>query len=90
MTGQIDFYDSETHAGDSYWPFIGFMAFLLGFVLIFIGSVKVISAKRQFNIFYDQRDRQDFTQEKYAKEKKAGTIMIGIGVVMMIGSFFIY
>lgn len=90
LAGEIDFYDSEAHAGDSYWPFIGFMVFLAGFVIIFIGSVKLISAKRQFNIFYDQRDRKDFTEEKYVKEKRVGMIMIVVGVVLLIGSFLIY
>ena len=34
----INFYDSEAHAGSSYWPFLGFMVFLIGFVVTFIGK----------------------------------------------------
>jgi len=87
---QIDFYDSESHQGDSYMPFIGFMVFLIGIVVLFIGIVRLTSAKRQFNIFYDQRDKQDYTEEKYKKEKTIGIIMIIAGAVMMVASYFVY
>ncbi len=87
---QIDFYDSESHQGDSYMPFIGFMVFLIGMVVLFLGVVRLTSAKRQFNIFYDQRDKQDYTEEKYKKERTIGKIMIIAGAVMMVGSYFIY
>lgn len=87
---QIDFYDSESHQGDSYMPFIGFVVFLIGLVVLFLGVVRLTSAKRQFNIFFDQRDKQDYTEEKYKKEKNIGIIMIIAGAVMMVGSYFIY
>ena len=56
---EIDFYDAEAHAGTSFKPFIGFMMFFAGFVIIFIGIVKINDAKKQWNLFYDQRDRKD-------------------------------
>lgn len=85
----IDFYDSEAHAGSSYWPFLGFMAFLIGFVVTFIGIVKIVNAKHQFNLFYDQRDRKHLEEPKYVRDKKIGIILTIIGIVMMIASFFI-
>ena len=85
----VDFYDAESHAGNSYWPFIGFMCFLLGIVIIFVGYVKQSTAKKQWNLFYDQRDRKDFTEEKYVKERKAGKIIMVIGVVLLVVSFFL-
>mgnify|MGYP001516467731 CR=1 FL=1 len=33
----MDFYNSEEHAGTSYLPFIGFMLFLAGIVVIIVG-----------------------------------------------------
>ena len=39
--------------------------------------------------FYDNRDKDDRKQPKYAKEKKTGIIFVVIGVVCMIASFII-
>ena len=65
------------------------MCFLLGIVIIFVGYVKQSTAKKQWNLFYDQRDRKDFTEEKYVKERKAGKIIMVIGVVLLVASFFL-
>lgn len=89
IAGQIDFYDSEAHAGESFLPFIGFMMFFIGIVLMFIGFVKISNAKRQWNLFYDDRDKKDLTQPKYVKEKKQGIVILVVGIVMLVGSFFI-
>ena len=89
IAGQMDFYDNEAHQGDSILPFIGFMMFLLGMVAAFIGFVKISNAKRQWNLFYDDRDKKDLTQDKYVKEKKLGIIILVVGVVLLVGSFFI-
>ena len=35
----MDFYNSEEHAGTSYLPFIGFMLFLAGIVVIIVGHI---------------------------------------------------
>ena len=58
-------------------------------MIIFVGYVKQSTAKKQWNLFYDQRDRKDFTEEKYVKERKAGKIIMVIGVVLLVVSFFL-
>ena len=40
-------------------------------MIIFVVYVKQSTAKKQWNLFYDQRDRKDFTEEKYVKKKKS-------------------
>lgn len=89
IAGQIDFYDTESHQGTSIIPFLGFMMALLGLVITFIGIVKINNAKRQWNLFYDSRDRKDLTDVKYKKEKKQGIVLTVIGVVMLVASFII-
>ena len=75
---EINFNDAEAHAGTSFVPFLGF-----------IGIVKINDAKKQWYLFYDNRDKDDRKQPKYAKEKKTGIIFVVIGVVCMIASFII-
>lgn len=89
LSGGIDFYNSESHAGNSFLPFIGFMLFLIGMVMTFIGAVKMSTAKRRWNIFYDKRDAVDFTEDKYVKERKVGKVLVIIGCIMMVLSFII-
>ena len=86
---EIDFYDAEAHAGTSFKPFIGFMMFFVGFVIIFIGIVKINDAKKQWNLFYDQRDRKNFSDPKSEKEKRTGKILVGVGVIMILLSFIL-
>jgi len=85
----IDFYNAEAHAGTSYWPFIGFMLFIIGFIVTFIGIVKIVSAKHQFNLFYDDRDKKNLAEPKYNKEKRIGIILVVAGIVMMVASFLV-
>lgn len=85
----IDFNDSETYAGTSYWPFIGFMCFFIGLVVAFIGIVKISNSKHQWNLFYDQRDKKDLNSPVVIKDRKVGIIMLVVGIVMMIASNFI-
>ena len=86
---EIDFYGAEAHAGTSFKPFIGFMMFFAGFVIIFIGIVKINDAKKQWNLFYDQRDRKDFSEPKYEKEKRTGKILVAAGVILILLSFIL-
>lgn len=85
----IDFNDSESYTGTSYLPFLGFMVFLIGLVILFIGIVKINDSKKQWFLFYDNRDKKDFKKPEYAKERKVGIAMVIIGVIMIIASFFI-
>ena len=96
----MDFYNSEEHAGTSYLPFIGFMLFLAG---IIVGLATYLTAKHNFNIFFDARDvrmtyeeqimpddeKARLNNEKLAKDKKKGKIIIIIGVVLVIASFVV-
>ena len=99
----MDYYNSEDHAGTSYLPFIGFMLFLAGIVVIIVGLATYLTAKHNFNIFSDARDvrityeeqimpddgRARLNNEKLAKDKKKGKIIIIIGVVLVIASFVV-
>lgn len=82
----MDYYNSEDHAGTSYLPFIGFMLFLAGIVVIIVGLATYLTAKHNFNIFFDARDvrityeeqimpddeKARLNNEKLAKDKKRG------------------
>ena len=97
----MDFYNSD--AGTSYLPFIGFMLFLAGIVVIIVGLATYLTAKHNFNIFFDARDvrmtyeeqimpddeKARLNNEKLAKDKKKGKIIIIIGVVLVIASFVV-
>ena len=99
----VDFYNNETHAGNSFVPFMGFMAFLIGLAVVIVGLAIYFTASRNFNLFYDQRDVKITYQdqilsddekakkaaEKLEKDKKKGKIVSIVGVVMMVLSFFI-
>ena len=99
----MDYYNSEDHAGTSYLPFIGFMLFLAGIVVIIVGLATYLTAKHNFNIFFDARDvrityeeqimpddeKARLNNEKLAKDKKRGKIIIIIGIVLAIASFVV-
>ena len=89
ISGDIDFYDAESHAGASFKPFIGFMIFFAGMMVLFIGIVKLSNAKKQWNLFYDDRDKKNLSDPRYVKERKTGKIMIIAGIVMMLASFIL-
>ena len=86
IAADVDFYNIEGNRGDSYLPFIGFMMFVVGAVVAFMGFSKYITAKKNFNLFYDLRDSVKATNEK---NKKTGIIMIAAGIIVLIVSFFV-
>ena len=68
----MDFYNSEEHAGTSYLPFIGFMLFLAGIVVIIVGLATYLTAKHNFNIFFDARDvRMTYEEQIMPDDEKA-------------------
>lgn len=97
----VDFYNNEDYAGDSILPFMGFMMFLIGLVVVIVGAAIYFTAKHNFNIFYDTRDvkitydeqmlsddeKAAKNNEKLKKDKKKGRIIMIIGAVLMIASF---
>ena len=50
IAADVDFYNIEGNRGDSYLPFIGFMMFVVGAVVAFMGFSKYITAKKNFNL----------------------------------------
>lgn len=73
---EIDFNDAEAHAGTSFVPFLGFMVFLIGLVFCFIGIVKINDAKKQWYLFYDNRDKDDRKQLSMQKRKKQALYLL--------------
>lgn len=89
IAAEADFYNIEQNKGDSYLPFIGFTLFLIGFVVIFMGFSKYLTAKKNFNLFYDQRDSVTIDKETNQKNKKTGIIMMVVGLIVLVVSFFV-
>lgn len=85
----IDFYNEDTHQGDSFLPFIGFLLFLAGLIFVVIGIIRLSVAIHRWNLYYDMRDQKQGELVKYDKERKNGIVMIIIGAVALIASFII-
>ena len=73
---EIDFNDAEAHAGTSFVPFLGFMVFLIGLVFCFIGIVKINDAKKQWYLFYDNRDKMTENSLSMQKRKKQALYLL--------------
>ena len=89
----VDFYNNEQYAGDSYVPFLGFMVFVIGLFLLIVGVSTYMSAKHNFNIFYDKRDslvthldgESDEEEFNRLKKKADRDRKLGIGLMIVAG-----
>lgn len=86
---EINFYDNETHQGDSVLPFVGFMVVLAALIVVLVGATKYFTAKHEFYLFYDERDKKNLDDKKYVKSKQTGKIMMIVGAVIILAYFII-
>lgn len=88
MRQDFSFYAEDTNNGDSILPFIGFLIFLLGLIVIVLGVINFVSVWREFRLWYDasELEKKPDTALKKAKMIKYG-IMILAGVLMMALSY---
>lgn len=84
IAAEVNFYDSESYQGDSFVPFLCFMAELAGLVLLIVGVAKYSTAKRHWNLFYDRRDSVEMDEKKLKRDKTSGFVMMIVGVIMMV------
>lgn len=80
----INFYSEDANQGDSMWPFFGFCVFLVGIMVVLYGVVNLVSAWREFNIFYDASALQEKPDRKLKKDK-----MVKYGIITAVGVFMI-
>lgn len=88
MGQDYNFYAEDLNNGESILPFIGFLIFLLGFVVAILGVINLISVWREFQLWYDasELEKKPDTALKKAKMKKYG-IIIAAGVMMVALSY---
>ena len=90
IAADVDFYNIEGNRGDSYLPFIGFYDVCSRCCCSVYGVFsKYITAKKNFNLFYDLRDSVKVDKATNEKNKKTGIIMIAAGIIVLIVSFFV-
>ena len=53
---EVDFYNNEAYAGNSILPFMGFMMFLIGLVVVIVGAESYFKALFFFYFFFDMID----------------------------------
>lgn len=86
----VDFNNQTDYKGTSIWPFFSFVMFFAGLLLIFIGFIIANTARKQWNTYYDAKDR---TPEQSKSEKKKslwrGRIVMIAGLLIFIASYFV-
>jgi len=86
----VNVVDPESNNGSSTLPFLGFVLFLFGIVIIFVGLILTSAAKKEWNVFYAPHDTP--TGDIKAKKKKTlikGRIVYILGIVMLVLSYVI-
>lgn len=88
VLGYYNFYAEDLNNGDSILPFVGFLIFLAGVMVVVAGVVNFVLVWREFRLWYDASalEEKPDTALKKAKMKKYG-IVIAVGVLMMAGSY---
>lgn len=86
----INFYSEDVHNGDSILPFLGFLIFLGGVIVLLAGAVNFVLVWREFNLWYDASalEKKPDTALKKSKMKKYAVVML-IGILMMAGSYLL-
>ncbi|MBQ4282787.1 MAG: hypothetical protein IJB96_02540 [Lachnospira sp.] len=90
MSGSgMNFYNEDLteEGGGSILPFLGFMCSLFGILLLVVGIVRYVSAKRKFNMYFDPYKTEEPDEASYKKEKIASIVCIVLGAVLMVASF---
>lgn len=84
----INFYSEEANNGDTILPFLGFLIFLGGIMVLLVGVVKLVLVWREFDLWYDASalEKKPDKAGKKVKMRKY-VIMIAVGIVMIAGSY---
>ena len=87
----VNITDVGSNNGSSILPFIGFMLFLFGIVIIFVGLILTNAAKREWNVFYAPHDLSSQVDNKTKKKKSVvkGRVVYILGIVMLVASYFV-
>ena len=82
--------DVNSNNGSSALPFLGFVMFLFGIVMIFVGLILTSAAKREWNVFYAPHDTPTLDIKKKKKiGVMKGRIVYILGIIMFVASFFV-
>lgn len=86
----VNIYDAEAHRGDSFLPFISFLMFLAGLVIILIAAAKLLAIRSQYHLWFDKRDElPEETQQGRKKAIITGWVIFAVGALLFLGSFFV-
>lgn len=85
-----NFYAEDLNNGDSILPFLGFLIFLAGVIVIVVGVVNFVLVWREFRLWYDASALEEKPDTGLKKKKmiKYG-IVIAVGILMIAGSYLL-
>ena len=85
LLNAVNIYDEEGFAGTSVVPFLAFCMLVVAIMVSFFAIVNIVSAWREFRIFYDQSalEEKPDPQEKNRKIRKNSIILV-FGIALYI------